>query len=519
MPLPLKKVNKNGKMFIIIVGRLMMKKYKDLLNGKFASLIELLLDLFVLFLSLMIVGQVDYLINSGDFRIIPWNFLLGEYRNTVWMLFLWIAINFIILKSFEISIIKRSFSTVMANIVLALFFVSLTNLGFFLVSSTSDLPVFLINNWYLIFLCLFIQIVVFSIYKGIVYLLIRKYNRRYVLLYGPRDEVLKLAKSFLMDKQHYKILKYICFEEEISFGPTIERLLEQVNDVFVTSSCEESNRVGLMNYIQFKTYKELYFVPLNSEINLMNSKFDQIDETLLLRADSMHLSFENRFIKRSFDIIVSVLLLTLAFIPMLIIALIIKLQDGGPVFFRQERYKRKKKRFSILKFRSMKVLKQGDTRDQDVARTTKFGKFIRATRLDELPQLINILKGDMSLVGPRPMMIELVEEAILEDPTFEFRANVKPGLTGLAQVKSYYTTPASERLRYDLYYVRNQSFFLDIKICLQTVITMFNKEQGLGRDMNITVEEFLSKQKRIVLIKEEYGYLVNEVETNVKGKR
>lgn len=123
---------------------------------------------------------------------------------------------------------------------------------------------------------------------------------------------------------------------------------------------------------------------------------------------------------------------------------------------------------------------------------TKLGRFLRKTSLDELPQIINILEGEMSLVGPRPLMLSVIEQTLKDHPEFRYRSNVKPGLTGLAQISSRYDTKDSEKLRYDLYYIRNYSFWYDLKIILLTVKTVLTKEQSVGREFYETFEDKVS---------------------------
>jgi lipopolysaccharide/colanic/teichoic acid biosynthesis glycosyltransferase len=174
---------------------------------------------------------------------------------------------------------------------------------------------------------------------------------------------------------------------------------------------------------------------------------------------------------------------------MLVVAIAIKLEDGGPVFFKQTRATRDNKTFDILKFRSMIVdaEKEGKSipaTDGD-PRITKVGRIIRATRLDELPQILNILKGDMSIVGPRPERVEHVEEYTRELPEFSYRLKVKGGLTGYAQIYGKYNTSAYDKLRLDLMYIENYSILLDIKLILMTLRIMLKKESTEGFDQVI----------------------------------
>ena len=167
----------------------------------------------------------------------------------------------------------------------------------------------------------------------------------------------------------------------------------------------------------------------------------------------------------------------------LITAIAIKAEDGGSVFFRQKRVTRDGRIFTILKFRSMHedAEKYGAqlTVDND-PRITKVGHFIRRCRIDELPQLINIIRGDMSIVGPRPERIENYELYEKEIPEFKYRTKVKAGLTGYAQVYGKYNTTAYDKLRLDLMYIENYSIILDIKLVLMTFRTLFQKESTQG---------------------------------------
>ena len=181
-------------------------------------------------------------------------------------------------------------------------------------------------------------------------------------------------------------------------------------------------------------------------------------------------------IKRSFDIVVSLVLLSLSWWIMLLAALAVLSEDGGPVLFRQERVGRNGRIFQVLKFRSMRTdaEKDGVARwaQANDARITAVGRFIRKTRIDELPQLLNVLRGEMSLVGPRPERPSFVEQLTNQIPFYAVRHSVKPGLTGWAQVRFSYgasLADARRKLQFDLYYVKNHSLVLDIQIILETV--------------------------------------------------
>lgn len=176
--------------------------------------------------------------------------------------------------------------------------------------------------------------------------------------------------------------------------------------------------------------------------------------------------------KRSFEIIFSIALLLFTLPVLVLTAIAIKLESPGPVFYKQERMGLNGKTFNIFKLRSMRTDAEKNGPQwaaKNDPRVTRVGKFIRKTRIDELPQLINILRGDMSLIGPRPERPMFTEEFEKEIPGFKKRLLVKPGLTGWAQVNGGYEATPAEKFEMDMYYIRNQSLKLDMKILLRTV--------------------------------------------------
>ncbi|WP_278937454.1 sugar transferase, partial [Phascolarctobacterium faecium] len=193
---------------------------------------------------------------------------------------------------------------------------------------------------------------------------------------------------------------------------------------------------------------------------------------------------EQRVLKRILDIAVAVTALIILSTVMLITAVMIKLDSKGPVLYSQERVGLYGKTFFVHKFRSMKqdaeakcgpvLAAEGDPR------ITKFGRFMRATRLDELPQLFNVLKGEMSIVGPRPERPFFVKQFIAQKPEYDYRHNVKPGITGLAQIAGKYNTSAYDKLIYDLLYIQDVSVKTDLMIMLQTFKVLLTKSSTEG---------------------------------------
>lgn len=193
------------------------------------------------------------------------------------------------------------------------------------------------------------------------------------------------------------------------------------------------------------------------------------------------------FIKRILDIILSFLALVILSPLLILTAFLIRIKLGSPVFFKQLRPGKNEKIFGILKFRTMT-----DAKDEngnllpDEIRLTRFGQFLRSTSIDELPELLNILNGDMSIVGPRPLLVQYLERYNEEQ---KHRHDVKPGLTGLAQVNGRNGITWEEKFHYDLEYVKNITFYGDCKIIFQTVMKVFGRE-GISSATSVTMEEF-----------------------------
>ncbi len=236
-------------------------------------------------------------------------------------------------------------------------------------------------------------------------------------------------------------------------------------------------RKRLLKYC-YEHDKVVYCTANMSDVLLRTSGLTQDMDTPIYYCTSFGVGGVSALLKRMFDIMFSLLLIILSSPIMLITAICIKLEDGGSVLYKQVRCTKNMKEFVIYKFRSMTEDSEGDKAKlavSDDKRLTKVGAIIRRFKIDELPQLVNILRGDMSVVGPRPERPELIIEAAKKTPEFILRTKVKAGLTGYAQVRGYYNTGFKEKLLWDLMYIEQFSLILDLKIILMTVFTVFSE--------------------------------------------
>lgn len=259
-------------------------------------------------------------------------------------------------------------------------------------------------------------------------------------------------------------------------------------DAVVLSDISSKLRNDLVKFC-YQHDKRTYAIPKISDVIIRGADEINLFDTPLMLIHAGGLTFAQRFFKRGMDIVLSLIALAVFWPVMLIIAAAIKLEDHGPVFYKQRRCTRNCEEFDILKFRSMIVNAEKEGRSIPATnhdpRITRVGRVIRALRVDELPQIFNILSGKMSVVGPRPERIEHVRKYTAEIPEFAFRSKVKGGLTGYAQVYGKYNTTPHDKLKLDLTYIENYSFLLDCKLILMTVATMFKKESTEGFDKQV----------------------------------
>ncbi|WP_232696485.1 sugar transferase [Brevibacillus daliensis] len=251
--------------------------------------------------------------------------------------------------------------------------------------------------------------------------------------------------------------------------------------VIISSKMKEKNDVicSAMDH-----GKQVLLIPEAQDLSIFHAEVKHINDLLLFLIRPPRLSSLQMLVKRIFDVIISSLLLIMCSPVLFILYILIPLTSKGPAIYKQERTGLSNKTFQIYKLRSMLV--HAEDRSGPVLATkndpriTKIGKFLRSTRLDELPQLFNVVKGDMSLVGPRPERPFFVNQFNDSIKGYTYRANVKPGITGLAQIMGKYSSTAEEKLRFDLLYVFGYSWVLDFKILCQTVYILLQRESAKG---------------------------------------
>lgn len=297
------------------------------------------------------------------------------------------------------------------------------------------------------------------------------------------DNALARKIKYAYVKLHQARYIQIDTEDKQAFHNLLENEFKQYQSIFICPSIPEDLRNQLISKA-LEEKKQIYIIPDFYNTSLMKKDITIFDDTPAIRIKPFVLSENERVIKRIFDIIVASIGIVTGLPLLLLIACLIKIDSRGSIFYYQERMTINKKIFNMYKFRTMVEDAESLTgpvlASEDDKRITRIGKILRAFRLDELPQLFNVLAGDMSIVGPRPERTVFIEQYCEQIKNYDKRFLVKAGITGQAQVYGKYMTTPEDKTLYDLLYISNYSFWLDIKIIFLTVKTIFVEESAEG---------------------------------------
>lgn len=328
--------------------------------------------------------------------------------------------------------------------------------------------------WKKSFILFGINFILQLLYKILFYYFFVKSRNIIILGKNKKSEELK---RILFDKQMYNIVAEI----EINKLKNVENIIGKLNvtKLIITEEIKERFYIERILDLKLKGIQVFDYLGFIEKIE-EKVPVDSINEEWILYGSGFSILYDGiqGKIKRIFDIICAIIIAVLTLPVMIVSAIIVKLESKGPILFRQDRIGLGNKSFKMYKFRSMKIHNENEyskyAQDRD-DRITKFGKMMRKTRIDELPQLWNVLKGDMSFVGPRAEWDKLCFSYMKAIPFYNVRHCVKPGLTGWAQVKYPYgasVEDAFQKLQYDLYYIKHQNLILDFVILFKTIKTV-----------------------------------------------
>lgn len=391
------------------------------------------------------------------------------------------------LKNVEI-IFSQIFATLMANV---LIYGELSVMA----SRLFAPPVFLLMS--------IAQTMVVIVYINIANWIYRRIfpPRRLLLIHGDRPTDQTRSK-FETRRDKYIITR------SVHVGKGFQEVSSMILETYARGECNAvligdisvEERTPLIKFCYGHSIR-VYLLPKITDVILMGAEELHVFDSPMLLTREYSLSVEQRFVKRAIDIVCAMILLVLASPFMLVTAILIKLYDGGPVLYRQVRCTLDQKEFEILKFRSMRTDAEKDGVARLAARKdsriTPVGKVIRKCRIDELPQLVNILRGDMSFIGPRPERPEIIAQYLEVMPEFAYRMKVKAGLAGFAQVYGKYNTTPYDKLKLDLTYIENYSVLLDIKLMLLTLKILFwpDSTEGIESEQITALREEKKKKQ------------------------
>ena len=329
--------------------------------------------------------------------------------------------------------------------------------------------------------CAGIDFILLAAWRHLLWRYVRAYQEiRGVMLIGSEEECQHVYYRMQQQPQLAMELRSICTDLT---GSDWESAAEQVDVLIICPDIRLKDKAKIVHYCNLHE-KQALLIPNSYEVFCSGMTLDKIDDVPVFRPQRLSPTLEQRSLKRILDIMVALTGLLLALPLMILTVIAIKIFDPGPIFYSQERLGRYEKPFKVYKFRTMRVdaekLSGPMLAQENDPRITRLGAFLRAVRLDELPQIWNVLVGDMSIVGPRPERPFFVEQFKQEIPEYVYRMNVKPGITGLAQVYGKYNTTAYDKLIYDLVYIQNAGLRIDLTIIIQTVRVLFQKSATEG---------------------------------------
>lgn len=326
--------------------------------------------------------------------------------------------------------------------------------------------------------------------------------RKLLLIHGDRP-IDDICSKFERRKDKYVITKSIHVNEgfQVLCNKITEAYESDECNAVVLGDISVEDRGPLLKFCYGHSIR-VYLMPKITDVILAGAEELHVFDSPMLLVREYSLTMEQRFFKRLIDIVCSLILLIIASPFMLITAVAVKLYDGGPILYKQVRCTLNQREFKIMKFRSMRTDAERDgvarLAQKNDSRITPVGKIIRKCRIDELPQLFNILKGDMSFIGPRPERPEIIAQYLEVMPEFAFRMKVKAGLAGFAQVYGKYNTNPYDKLKLDLTYIENYSTWLDLKLMMLTLKVLFwpDSTEGVDAEQITALKESMGNEEK-----------------------
>lgn len=428
------------------------------------GMIEVILYHFSIFLSF-------YIRYEGD---IPFfNYIAYESGRT-YILAAFIVMNIIfgVYIFYNKSTTDLLFITTIIQIILTIMVMAMTFFGRWFSFPRSVIAISFVLSTIILFA---FRVLVFKLYEKIS-------GTKRVMVVGEEAHIKETVHNFENAKNKRHIVTSIVLD---NYYENISKHLETVDIVYLASNIAHTERMKIYELLIRKN-KSIFVNTSFEHLVLVNPNIMNIEDESVIELSNFTISPEFDLIKRVIDFLIALIMITLTSPLMIIAIILIKLTSKGPIVYKQVRITKNQKEFNIYKFRTMSATAEKDTGPvlalANDMRVTPVGKYLRALRIDELPQLFNVLNGSMSLVGPRPERPFFVEQFIKENPYYDLRHNVRAGITGYAQVYGKYATNFNSKLNFDLVYIKNYNLILDVKILFQTIKVLFDKVSSEGLD-------------------------------------
>ncbi len=449
------------------------------LKGKQISI--LIGDIVVMY-SALYIALVVRNFNFPDTFMLGNHALMFTYNIAVWIIFFYIAG----LYNLHLAVNNSRFIELSLKSIISC---TVFSIGFFYIyPSTSIAPKTILALYFSIFLILHL------IYRYLINQTLKtRAPKTNIAVIGDSKQVRSIA-SLTKKKPHLGYCIKFILDETVVSTQNKENIVEIINNSkeFEKKLIKDNIKEVIIaqNFNNKENIKQMLFRCLKLNINFISIiefyesllgrvELDLINKTWFLENFNRINNSSYNLLKRIFDVLISLIIFIISFPLWIIVAILIKTESTGPIFFIDTRLGKNEKPFTLFKFRTMNIINnnQRPTEAKD-PRITKIGKYLRKTRIDELPQVLSVLKGDMSIIGPRPERPKLVSELKKVIPFYNIRMLIKPGITGWDQISGEYHSPSQtdtiKKLEHDFFYIKNMSIYLDISILLKTIRTVLN---------------------------------------------
>lgn len=434
-----------------------------------------LIDILLFHLSILVSFYIQFKDNIPDYNFVA-------YTNSfiyIMMVFILLNVLFGVYILYNKSLIDFLYITIIIQVIMTVAIMAVTFAGRWFTFPRSVL-----------FYTLITSIIFLFIWRVIVYKLYIKFNgTKQVMIVGTKEKVISAFQNFAEAKNERHKVKIAVTG---NYFENIKAHINEIDIVYLASQINEEERTKIYDLL-IRNEKKMFLNTSFENIMMVNPNIMNIEDESIIEVSDFRIPQEDEFTKRAVDVIFAITFILITSPIMLITAILVKVTSKGPALYSQVRITKDGKEFNILKFRSMSATAERESgpvlASSGDARVTTIGKYLRALRIDELPQLFNVLKGEMSVVGPRPERPFFVNQFQEENPVYYLRHNVRAGITGYAQVYGKYASDFNSKLNFDLIYIKKYSFLLDVKIMLQTIKILFDKVSSKGLEEDSSAKE------------------------------